>query len=259
MRRWVARGDPAPALRRWLAQVSRALPPRRQRSEGTLAAVACALYALEGPAPRLLRLEDILMGCFLHWTDTGANPRWGWSTLQCVPQGLAVSGPALHEALGWRYGRAAPLWRSPHLHWRAHSSPRSPARRAGAAAPRPWIDVHQLRVLLVEGWDDEAEGSGGHWVGITHGGSIWCLLRGDRPLAPPRDPRAATAAVLASIPRVFAVWYAVLPAPGAPQPPPQHQYSRAGGDAHARAWLTVRELVAAWRRRRGVQVVFHAP
>ena len=29
MRRWVARGDPAPALRLWLAHVSRALPPRR--------------------------------------------------------------------------------------------------------------------------------------------------------------------------------------------------------------------------------------
>ena len=118
MRRWVARGDPAPAVRRWLAQVSRALPPCRQCSEGTLAAVACALYALEGPAPHLLRLEDILMGCFLHWTDMGANPRWGLPTLQCVPQGLAVSGPALQGALGWRYGQAAPLWRSPRLRWR---------------------------------------------------------------------------------------------------------------------------------------------
>ena len=58
------------------AHVSRALPPRRQRSEGILAAVTCALHALEGPAPRLLRLEDILMGCFLHRRGTGANPRW---------------------------------------------------------------------------------------------------------------------------------------------------------------------------------------
>ena len=96
-------------------------------------------------------------------------------------------------------------------------------------------------------------------MGITHVGSIRSLLRGDRPLAPPRDPRAAAAAVLACIPWVFAVWYSVLPAPGAQQPPPQHQYTRAGCDAHARAWLAVRELVAAWRRRRGVQVVFHTP
>ena len=212
------------------------------------------------------------MGCFLTGRTRALTPGGG-STLQCVPEGLAVSGPALHEAPGWRYGRAAPLWRSPRLHWREGAQLSQvapllaplwdlgplPARRAGAAAPHPWTNAPQRRVLLVKGWDDEAEGSGGHWVGITHGGSIRCLLRGDRPLAPPRDPHVAAAIVLASIPRVFAVWYAVLPAPGAPQPPPQHQYSRAGGDAHARAWLAVRELVAAWRRRRGVQVVFHAP
>ena len=69
---------------------------------------------------------------------------------------------------------------------------------------------------LVEGWDDEAHGAGGHWVGITNGGPIRCLLRGDIPLAPPRDPLAAASAVLASIPRVFAVRYAAMPAPEAP-------------------------------------------
>ena len=99
----------------------------------------------------------------------------------------------------------------------------------------------------------------GHWVGITHGGSIRCLLWGDRPLALPRDPHAAAAAMLASILRVYAVWYAVLPSPEAPQPPPQHKYPRAEGDAHAPAWLAVRELVAAWRRCRGLPVVFQAP
>ena len=78
-----------------------------------------------------------------------------------------------------------------------------------------------------------------------------CLLRGDRPLAPPWDPHAAAAAGLASIPRLYALCYAVLPAP------PQHPC--AGGDAHARAWLVVRVLVAAWRWRRGMQVVFQAP
>ena len=72
-------------------------------------------------------------------------------------------------------------------------------------------------------------------VGITHGGTIRCLLRGDSPLAPPRDPLAAAAAVVASIPRVYTVWYAVMPAPEAPRPPPQHRYPRPGGDAHARA------------------------
>ena len=186
---------------------------------------------------------------------------------------MSCEGPALHEALGWRYGAAAPLWRSPRLHWREGTQPSVvapllaplwdlgplPVRRAGAAAPQAWTSAPQHRVLLVEGWDDEAEGSGGHWVGITHGGTVRCLLRGDRPLAPPQDPLAAAGAVLASIPRVYAVWYLVTPAPGAPQPPPHYQYPRAGGDTHARAWLAVRALVEAWRRRRRVQVVFHAP
>ena len=104
-----------------------------------------------------------------------------------------------------------------------------PVRRARAAAPQAWTSAPQRRVLLVEGWDDEAEGSVGHWVGITHGGTIRCLLRGNRPLAPPRDPLAAAGAVLASIPRVFAVWYAMMPAPEAPQPPSQHRDPPRGG------------------------------
>ena len=54
--------------------------------------VACALHALEEQPPSLLSLEDILMGCFLNQTATGADPRWGLSALQRVTQGLAVSG-----------------------------------------------------------------------------------------------------------------------------------------------------------------------
>ena len=90
------------------------------------------------------------MGCFLNWTATGANPRWGLSALRRVPQGLAVSGPALQKALNWRYGAAAPLWRSPRLHWRDGAQPSLvapllaplwdqgplPVRRAGAATPQ---------------------------------------------------------------------------------------------------------------------------
>ena len=104
-----------------------------------------------------------------------------------------------------------------------------------------------------------AEESGGHWVGGTHDGTILCLSRGNRPLAMPPDPCAAAGEVLASIPRVCAVWYAVLPAPEAPLLPMQHQYPHAGDDAAARAWLAARKLVRAWRQRRRVQVVFHAP
>ena len=96
----MARSDPAPALRLLLTHVSRAVPPHHPRTERSLASVACALHALEGPFPRLLSPEDILMGCFLNRTATGAHPRWGLSALQRVPQGLAVLGPELHEALG---------------------------------------------------------------------------------------------------------------------------------------------------------------
>ena len=57
------------------------------------------------------------MGCFPNCTATGARPRWGVLALYRVPQGLAVLGPTLHEALSWRYGAAAPLGGSPRLHW----------------------------------------------------------------------------------------------------------------------------------------------
>ena len=163
----------------------------------------------------------------------GRAPRWGPSALQRVPQGLAVWGPALHKALGWRYGAAAPLWQSPRLHWGEGAQPSLvaplltplwdlgplPVRHAAAAAPQAWASAPQCRVLLVEGWDNDAEGSGGHWVGVTHGGTVRCLLRGDRSLAAPQDALAAAGAVLASIPRVYAVWYAVTPAPGSPHAP----------------------------------------
>ena len=122
-----------------------------------------------------------------------------------------------------------------------------PVRRAKAAALQAWAGASQRRVLLVKRWDDEAEGSVGHWVGVTHSGTVRCLLRGDGSRAAPPDPHAAAGAVLASILRVYAVWYAVTPAPGSPQPPPQHRYTCAGYDAHARAWLANRALVEAWR------------
>ena len=96
-------------------------------------------------------------------------------------------------------------------------------------------------------------------MGVTHDSAVRCLSLGDRSLAAPPDLHAATGAVLASIPRVYPVWYAVLPAPGSPPQPPQHQYPRAGVDATARAWLAARALVRAWRLRRRVQVAFHAP
>ena len=65
-------------------------------------------------------------------------------------------------------------------------------------------------------------------MGVTHDGTVRCLSRGDRSLATPPDLHAGTGAVLAAIPRVYAVWYAMLPAPGSPPLPPQHQYPRPG-------------------------------
>ena len=112
---------------------------------------------------------------------------------------------------------------------------------------------------MVKGWDGEAKESGGHWVGITRDGTLLCLLQGHQLLAMPPDPRDVARAVLASILRVYAVCDVVLPAPGNPQLLPQHQYPRADADTTARAWLAARELVRAWRRCRGVQVVFHTP
>ena len=132
-----------------------------------------------------------------------------------------------------------------------------PARRAGAAAPQPWVEAPQRRALLVEGWGDEAEGSGGHWVGITHDGSVRCLLRGVRPLAPPKDARAAAAEVLASTPRVYAVWYAVLPAPGAPQQPPQHPRSGVARDPRARGGVAAAPRGAGRVRNALTQVCGH--
>ena len=169
MHRWMARCDPAPALRLWLTHVSQALPARLPRSEQSLASVTCALHPLGGLPPA---------------TSAWRTSSWGAS---------------------------------------------STGRLQGQA----WASAPQRRALLVEGWDEELEESGGHWVGVTHNGTIRCLSRGNRPLATPPDQYAAAGVVLASTPRVYAVWYAVLPAPGAPPQPPQHQYPRAEDDATA--------------------------
>ena len=42
--------------------------------------------------------------------------------------------------------------------------------RGGATTPKAWTSAPQRGVLLIEGWDSEEEGSGGHWVGVTHDG-----------------------------------------------------------------------------------------
>ena len=112
---------------------------------------------------------------------------------------------------------------------------------------------------MLQGWDDEAQCSGRHWVGVSHNGTVRCLLRGDKSLGAPPDPLAAAGAVLAYVMRVYAVWYAVMPALGSPQPPPNHRDPRVVNDPNARERLAARALVEAWRQRRRVQVVFHAP
>ena len=147
----------------------------------------------------------------------GYGGRWGLSALSRVPRGLAVFGPALHEALGWRFGAAALLWRSPRFHRRDGMQPAQvapllaplwdvcplPVCRGGAPTPQSWTCAPQRRVLLIEGWDGEEVDSGGHWVGVTHDSTIRCLSWGDRPLATPPDLYAAAGAVPASIPRRY--------------------------------------------------------
>ena len=46
-----------------------------------------------------------------------------------------------------------------------------PVRCGGAPTPQAWVCAPQHRTLLVEGWDDLAEGSGGHQVGVTRNGT----------------------------------------------------------------------------------------
>ena len=60
---------------------------------------------------------------------------------------------------------------------------------------------------MVQGWHGEAEVSEGHRGGVTCGGSLLCLLRGNQHLAMTPDPMDVARAVLASIPQVYAVWY----------------------------------------------------
>ena len=67
------------------------------------------------------------MGSFLSWTGTGAHPRWGLSPLNRVPQGLAILGPALQEALGCGTAGRPPSGGPPaSTGGRACGSPRSP-------------------------------------------------------------------------------------------------------------------------------------
>ena len=240
-RRWMARSNSAPALRLWLAHVSHAQPPAppahtKVPRERCLCAARPLGAASQPPQP----------GGHPHGVlpqlDGHGRGRWmGAVTPQRVPQGVAVSWPALHEALmrpstgamarqprsggcpASTGGMArSPLWWPPCWHpfgtW-------VPSLSAAAEPPsqRPRPAPPQGRVLLIDGWNNEAECCGGHWVGVTHGGTIRCLSRGDKSLAVPPDLHAASGAVLASIPRVYAVWYAVLPAPGSHQPPPQHE------------------------------------
>ena len=243
-------------------------PPCLPRTERSLASVACALHALRERPPGLRSLEHILMACFLHRTATRADPGWGLSTMQRILQRLAVSGPSLHEALGWRYGAAAPLWLAPGLHWRDGAQPALvapvlaplrdlgplPVRRSRAATPWASTSVPRRRVLLIEGWDSEEEGSRRHWVGVTRDSTVRCHSRGDRSLTTLPDLHVATGAVLASPEGVCCVVCGVArpmvapAAPAAPVPPRGGRRHRTGVARGPRA-----------RLRRKVQVAFHAP
>ena len=81
MRRGLAGCDPALALRLRLGHVSQTLPVRPPRNERSLASIACSLHMLGGLLCTHLCLDDIFMGCFLHWAATGVDHQWLLSAL----------------------------------------------------------------------------------------------------------------------------------------------------------------------------------
>ena len=68
-------------------------------------------------------------------------------------------------------------------------------RCSGVPTPQAWTRAPQRRALQIKGRDNVAEGSGGHWVGVTHDGTFLCLCRRDRSLAMPPDHYAEAHAV----------------------------------------------------------------
>ena len=273
--RWMARSDPAPALRLWLAHVSRPPRPPPPPAHGTVPRERCLCAARHrGAMPLPHQPGGHPHGVLPQLDGHRRGPRVG-----AVSPAARSSGPGGVRARAPR-GPQLAVWRScptlapppppPLQGWRAALSGRP---RAGTPlGPRsPPHLPRRCRHPVGLGQRSPAPGAPDRWVGRRGGGLQGplggCHPRRQRPVPLPGrqvprralDPHAAAGAVLASIPRVYAVWYAVLPAPGSPQPSPHHQYPRAGDDATVRAWLAARALVHAWRQRRGVQGAFHAP
>ena len=95
---------------------SRTTPPCRQRTEGSLAAVTCALHALKRLILRLLNLEDVLMLSPLEGDER--EPQVGALSRAVRPPGPHGGGPRAPRGPRLAVWPAAALLRSPRLHWR---------------------------------------------------------------------------------------------------------------------------------------------
>ena len=165
-RRWMARSDPALALRLWLAHVSRALvPPPPAHRKAPRERRLCAARP-RGAVPPPPQPGGHPHGVLPQLDGHGREPQM--MAVSPVarspgPGGVRARAPRGPQLAVWR-GSPALAVPPPTLEgWHAALLGRPPAglgplpvRRAGAATLQAWASAPQHRLLLVERWDDEA-------------------------------------------------------------------------------------------------------
>ena len=221
-RRWMARSDSAPPLRLWLTHVSRALPP---------------------PPPAQIGPSQVSpMRCTPSRGSPPASSAWTSSW------GASSTGRPRARTQGGGYQPCSAFPRASR-----YQGPRSSRPLVGGMARRPCSGgPPRVRCSWSRGGTTRRRAPG-----VTQSGTIRCLSRGDRSLAAPLYQHAAAGAVLASNSRVYAVWYAVMPAPSRPSYPrststpaqgttpprgrgsrPAHSWGRGGSAARCRSLFT---------------------